>query len=80
MTMTPSNAWDTYMGDISPIEFAEQCQGAHPADLIEDYVAESPMCADLDSEQRSDVASALRQYLDLRLPIDCGPGPEKGRS
>ncbi len=55
LAMTPDDAWDTYVGSGSTITWCTADVSRH--------VAESPMCADLDDDARSELLEKLLKCI-----------------
>ena len=62
-TLTPSHAWDVYVGDQSVAEFLSR-SALDAAAAVAAYVGEAPMCADLDDDERGEAAALLLAYID----------------
>jgi len=54
--MTPSEAWETYVGSDSTSEY--------DADSISEYVWNSPLCDGLDDDEREALAELLRRHIE----------------
>jgi len=54
--VTPSEAWDVYVGTDSPRDW--WLQDVYP------YVATAPTCDDLDDDERAEVASLLLRHIE----------------
>lgn len=59
--LAPSDAWDVYVGQQGPTEFAPA--GVDVEQEIRDYVNASPVAAELDSAARAALAVQLTSYL-----------------
>ena len=62
--LDPAECWDVFVGDQTPTEFVSQDGEA------EDYVAQSPACADLPRDERPLLVAALRHVLRNVVVID----------
>ena len=58
--LAPSDAWDIYVGQQDPTEFAPA--GVDVEQEIRDYTQRSPVAADLDSAARAALAAQLTSY------------------
>lgn len=65
--MTTPNAnetWEVFVGDQSPAEFLAFSTAPTAAEAVAAYVAEGPLCADLDAAEREEVARRLLAHIE----------------
>lgn len=60
--LTPSAAWDTYVGGQSPTDFLGGFTDI--GDATAEYVEGSPMCEDLTDAEQVDLGYKLRDYIE----------------
>lgn len=69
--LEPSEAWDIYVGGQTPEDFlTDYPHEGKPGDdqiacyaACRDYVSDSPLCADLDTDARNELCDHLYAYL-----------------
>ena len=61
--LTPDQAWEGFVGSQSTTEFMRLSPGMTPTQSCRQYVAESPVCADLTSDDRRRVAELLAAHI-----------------
>lgn len=61
--LSPNETWEKFIGNQSRKEFMELSGNQTPEEAAEEYVRESPMCADLNDDEKEVVIEKLVEHI-----------------